>query len=305
MKVLFISSGNSVFGLNPIIINQGESLRKAGIQLEYFCIKGKGAFSYFRNIFLLRKYISHNRFDIFHAHYSLSAITASLAGCKPLVVSLMGSDTKSNFFWKLVIKLFSKISWKVVILKSSSMKDKRFMKKALIIPNGVDITSVKPTEEKALLGKKRILFAANPARYAKNYSLAKSAINLLDDDNNEFKVVHSKPHEDIINEINNADVLLLTSLWEGSPNIIKEAMACNCPVVSTDVGDVGWLFGNEPGHFLTTFDANNVAKNIGLAVEFSEKHQKTNGRNRIIELGLDSNSIAERIKKIYSSILET
>ena len=103
MKILFVSSGNSQNGISPIIKNQGESIVKAGIELEYFLIKGKGIKGYFKSIFTLRKHLKNNTYDIVHVHYSLSAIVASLAGAKPLIVSLMGSDVKSNSWFKWIL----------------------------------------------------------------------------------------------------------------------------------------------------------------------------------------------------------
>ena len=69
---------------------------------------------------------------------------------------------------------------------------------------------------------------------------------------------------------NAADVILLTSLWEGSPNVIKEAMACNRPIVATDVGDVRWLLGTLQGCFTTGFNGKEIAKKLKLALIFSK-----------------------------------
>ena len=81
-------------------------------------------------------------------------------------------------------------------------------------------------------------------------------------------------------------------------------MACNRPVVATDVGDIRWLFGNEPGHFITSFDPEDVAEKIKLALEFSEKYGRTNGRQRVIDLGLDSQTVAKKIINLYKEVLE-
>ena len=116
----------------------------------------------------------------------------------------------------------------------------------------------------------------------------------------ELKVTHNKGHDEVIKELLITDVLLLTSIYEGSPNLVKEAMACNCPIVSTDVGDIRWLFGNEPGHFISTFEPQDVAKKIKMAIQFSDEHFKTEGRKRIEELGLDSKLIAEKIFELLN-----
>lgn len=110
--------------------------------------------------------------------------------------------------------------------------------------------------------------------------------------------------EDVNLLINAADCTLLTSFSEGSPQFVKEAMACNSPVVATDVGDIAWLFGNEPGHYLCGFDPEDVAEKIQAALEFSYKFGKTQGRKRIMALGLDSESVAGKILSIYQSVLK-
>lgn len=95
-KVLFVSSGNSKAGISPIVRSQDESLKRNGIDLDYFTIVGKGTKGYLKNIPRLRKFLGTNNYDLIHAHYSLPAIVASLSCKLPTVVSLMGSDTYIN-----------------------------------------------------------------------------------------------------------------------------------------------------------------------------------------------------------------
>ena len=186
----------------------------------------------------------------------------------------------------------------------------RSLNKALIIPNGVDIYKIGEIEKQVhikcrntstSIRNKIILFAAEPYRKSKNFNLANFAVNKI---NGNLKVVYNVSNEKIVKEMLLADVLLLTSLWEGSPNIVKEAMVCNCPIVATDVGNVRWLFGNEPGYFITSFDPEDVVDKIKQALEFSEKHGRTNGRQRIIELGLDSETVANKIIGVYEEVLQ-
>jgi len=100
-----------------------------------------------------------------------------------------------------------------------------------------------------------------------------------------------------------SDVILLTSLWEGSPNVIKEAMACNCPIVTTDVGDVRWIIGDTEGCYIASLDPNDYSLKMKKALDFAQKSGKTNGRNRIIYLGLDADTIALRIIGVYEKVL--
>jgi len=92
----------------------------------------------------------------------------------------------------------------------------------------------------------------------------------------------------------------LTSKWEGSPNIIKEAKACNIPIVCTDVGDVRWLLDGVDGCYITSQNPNDIADKLHRALSFNKR---TTGREKLIQLGLDSTIIAQRIIEIYENVL--
>ncbi len=317
MNVLFVSSGNK--SRNPskpgtVVYNQGESLNKAGINVDYFLIQGKGLWGYFKNIKKLAIFAKKNRYILIHAHYSLSAFTATFAmlftRSIPLVVSLMGSDIQLKGLNRLMASFFSRFFWAKTIVKSKSLLENEWLQKSIIISNGIDISKIEAIEKRLKCTKisaekqntKQILFAADFRRESKNYKLAENAMDLINYSAN-LKVLYNTSHEQILEEIFKSDVLLLTSLWEGSPNIIKEAMACNCPVVATDVGDIKWLFGDEPGHFITSFEPKDVAKKIEQALDFVKKYGRTNGKKRIIELELNAEKVAEKIIGVYKDVL--
>lgn len=307
MKVLFVSSGNR--GISPIVRNQGDSLLSQDIAVDFFPIKGKGLLGYLSNVGKLRKYIRENSFDIIHAHYSLTAFTASLAMATPLVVSLMGSDVKKGFAYRLLIQLFAFFfSWKTIIVKSEDMKASLKMSKAMVIPNGVDLhrfCELHQSDCQKRLGwdtnKKHLLFPADINRPEKNYMLLKRAIGLIDNKDIEVHWFNKVPNEETPLWYNAADVVVMTSLWEGSPNAIKESMACNRPVISTKVGNVEWLFGGTDGCYFTDYTASDCAEKIRTALSFTGR---TNGRQRIIDLGLSNESVAKHLISIYNDILK-
>lgn len=298
-------------GISPIIKNQGGSLAKLeqNIVVDYYSIKGKGIIGYLKNIPSIRRKIKTKNYNIVHAHYSLSAIIASLAGAKPLIVSLMGSDVKAKKWFKFILWFFYKYFWSRTIVKSVDMKKSLGFKHVTILPNGVDMEIFKPMNisicQQELgwdINKTHLLFAANPDRYEKNYSLALKAIELLDNNAVELHYFNNIPNYQIPVYLNAANVVILTSLWEGSPNVIKEAMACNRPIVSTNVGDIEWLFGNENGYFLTPFDSVLTSQIIKKAIDYSIEFKNADGRIRLINLGLSAELIAEELKTIYKSI---
>ena len=148
------------------------------------------------------------------------------------------------------------------------------------------------------------MFLGEKETIRKNYNLAKQAVDLLDDDNVELINPYPIAHDLIPKYFDACDLLVFTSLAEGSPNVIKEAMACNIPIVSTDVGDVKWLIDGVEGCYLSSFIPNDVANKLKSALEYSGIFGRTKGRERIIDLGLDSKTVAEKIIKVYRSLLE-
>lgn len=310
MKVLFISSGNSIHGISPLVKRQGESLSKAGIEIFFFTIKGKGFIGYLSNLWRLKKILKEIIPDIIHAHYAMSAFLATLAGCRPLIVSLMGSDVKRSALVRSLIKLHTKTLWCQTIVKSVDMRKSLKLNNIEVIPNGIDISIFYPIDKQTCLDKlgwskekRHLLFGGDPSRAEKNYSLALKAFLALKDDRVEIHALINVPSEIIPLWINASDVVLLTSFWEGSPNVIKEAMACNCPAVSTNVGDVEHLFQKVPGYFIAGFTTEDLTRNIKEALDFAYKFNKTNGRQKIIDLGLDSEKIAFRIIEVYKEAI--
>jgi teichuronic acid biosynthesis glycosyltransferase TuaC len=309
MKVVFVSSGNNKYGVSPIIKAQGDSLKKAGINIEYFTIIGKGFVRYAINILIFRKYLKKNNVDLVHSHYFLSSLVATFSIPKKIVVSLMGSDVYTSKLWNIMIRLLSKV-WNATIVKSECMKDVLYLDYFYVIPNGVNIKMYYPINKnkaRKILGlslNKYILFASNADRKEKNYKLAKNAFDILNMDCIELIQLKDIQPERVVYYLNAVNVVLMTSKYEGSPNIIKEAMACNRPIVSTDVGDVGWVMGNIKGCYITTEDPVDVSNKLRSALNYSEKYECTDGRQRIIQLGLESNIIANKIIDIYKNVTE-
>ncbi len=306
MKVIFISSGNTQNGISPIVSNQGESLKKEEVEIDFFTIQGRGAKGYIKSIFRLRSYLKNSNYDVVHAHYWISGIVTSFAGAKNIVVSLMGDDVKAKRWFRWIIYLFYRLSWSKTIVKSKDMYETFGQKDVSIIPNGIDMNRFKPIDRDIALKvtqwnieKKHILFTSNPNRVEKNFKLAKDAITYIGNQEIELHYLVDIPNEQIPYYYNSADVVILTSLWEGSPNAIKETMACNVPIVSTNVGDVKDIINRTEGCFISSFEYKEFASKIEKALKYNKR---TNGREAIVHL--KSDVIAKKIVNIYNDIVK-
>lgn len=308
MKVLFVRSGNR--GEDPITARQGLSLREIGIEVSFFDVIGRGLTGYAKNIRTLRKSIKRNSVDLIHAHYSFCGFTASVARTgKPVITSLMGSEVLGSKKLSLaLIRYFAKHVWWFTIVKSNQMKTKLKLDNVEVIPNGIDLAAFPVVNKETVMKKlgwdrkhKHVLFGANPDRPEKNFQLARQAIEIMEK-RYEHKIIAThyldgiEPVE-IYKYYAAADVLLLTSSYEGSPNVVKEGMACNCPIVSTDVGDVAELIKDTEGCYITSFDPVQIADCLMKALSFA----RTNGRKNIQYL--ESNKIAVKLKAIYEKII--
>lgn len=303
MNVLFIASGNHG-ALSPVVKNQADALASKGVNVDFFLIQGKGLCGYLRNVKPLRQYLRTHYYHAIHAHYSLSAFVASLAGAKPLIVSLMGSDVKAAGWYKFVIRLFAKFGgWKAIIVKSDDMYRALGIQRAVVLPNGVNMERFRLMDkaqcQKHLgwnIEKKHVLFPADALRPEKDFALAQAAVTVLD--NTELHAFEHTPNDETPYWYNAADVVLMTSKWEGSPNAIKEAMACSRPIVTTHVGDVAERLKGLDGCVVV---ASRGAQEIAQALKRVMLFTDTKGRERIIADGLDVQVINSRLIEIYAA----
>ena len=300
---------------------QGNSLIKCGVGVDFFPIHGKGTRGYFPAIGKLRKHLHQNRYDLIHAHYGLSGNVALLANGRkiPLIVSYMGDDLLGEHRSGGRISPGSEIyvllnrwqarhrnSWTIV--KSKQMLQViKGLSNASVIPNGVDFEIFRPVERQQarnLVGLERnlkyILFPADPERSEKNFPLADRAVQLVKQDRPDINLltVFNKEQPELNLYYNAADLILLTSYHEGSPNTIKEAMACNCPIVSTKVGDVREVLDDTKGCYIASLEPEDVRDRIIEALNF---RGRTNGRAKVEHLRSDH--ISNRLIKIYNQVI--
>ncbi len=310
MKVLLIGRYKKQFpkSLLPFIIEQGEAIRRCGVEVDYFAVEGNGLLSYFTQRKSLMRKINEFKPDLIHAHYGLSGITAVLQSKVPVVTTFHNGETLS-FSSNILSSLFS-LRTKFMVYVAQHIYDLAYLKRKknyVILPCGVDLHECVITEKEVARkelnfspDKKYILFGGAFANLRKNYPLLKEGIDLLKRDDIEVLEMKGLSRLQISKILSACDLFALPTKSEGSPQALKEAMACNCPIVATDVADIKHLLGNLDGHYLCSFDPKDVAEKVEKALSFTGR---TKGRERIIELGLTNDLVAKKLVEIYTQIL--
>lgn len=306
MKVLIVCSANSG-RVAPFIEEQVIALKSLGIDTDYFLIQQKGVKGYLKERKNLLQKINNFHPDLIHAHYGLSGLLANLQRKVPVVTTYHGSDINNPRVFP-----FSKLNMILSvhnIFVSEKMTHKSpkgdFKKKKSLIPCGVDINLFIPvgkSDALKLLGldmnKHYVLFSGSFNNAVKNPVLAQNAATLVE--NAELIELKGYTREQVVLLMSAVDGVLMTSFTEGSPQFVKEAMACNIPIVSVPVGDVPEITGGIEGCFISTYEPADVAKKLKLALEFGKR---TEGRRRIVELGLDSETVAKKIIEVYYKVV--
>jgi glycosyltransferase involved in cell wall biosynthesis len=146
---------------------------------------------------------------------------------------------------------------------------------------------------------KLVLFAA-AMRPEKRFDLVQEAFALVQRQlpDAQLVVVSNQPPELVPLYMNACDVLVLASRKEGSPQVVKEAMACNLPVVSTATGDVREVIGGIEGCHICTAEPQDIADKLVAALTFG---RRTEGRKRVENLSMER--VAERIIEAYGQVL--
>ena len=301
MKVLIVC--RKKLGKSPFITEQVEALENKGVEIQYFFIQGNGVKAYINSYRLLKKEIALFKPDIIHAHYGLSGFFANWQRAVPVVTTYHGGDInydKTRPFSKMAAVLSKYNIYVARKLATKAGAKKKFM----IQPCGIDLGIFQPIEKQLAREKMKqepdqtyILFSSAFNNPIKNAILAKEAVNKIGKD---IQLVELKGYsrEEVSLLFNACNVALLTSFMEGSPQFIKEAMACNCPIVSTNVGSVEEIIDHTGGCYLTSFDPDDVSEKLKQAIAFGKR---TNGHQKISHL--DNDIIAERIISVYKSIL--
>jgi glycosyltransferase involved in cell wall biosynthesis len=304
LRILFVTNmypapARPIHG--TFVAEQAASLRRRGAAVDVLFVDGPAdRMNYLRGIGELHTMLRTRSYDLIHAHYVFSGLIARTQWRLPIVLTHHGIEAQQGWTAPLC-RLTSRLVDRT-IATSPAVARGLGLPGVTVVPCGVDTDLFAPLP--AAVARMRlglpsdaplILFAGTP-RPEKRLPLIQAAVGRLREQRPEVQLIlaHTEPRERMALYMNACDVLALASVAEGSPMVVREAMACNLPVVSTDVGDVAALFDGLPGHYLAAADADDLAARLAAALAFGGR---TAGRERILPWSLDA--VAARLETIY------
>jgi glycosyltransferase involved in cell wall biosynthesis len=244
-------------------------------------------------------------YDLVHANFGLTAPMALAQLRLPVVLSLWGSDLHGPL--GPVSRVCARFCDAVIVMSETMAAD--LGRDCHVVPHGIDFEKFRPVakpEARERVGwdeaARHVLFPYAPDRTVKNYPRAERVVERTRDRVDApvtLQTVSGVAHEQIPDYMNAADALLLPSEREGSPNTVKEALACNLPVVSTRVGDVPERLEGVTPSAARDRDADLVD---ALADVLADP-RRSNGRETIRDLRLERTG--ERIREVYESVVRT
>ena len=340
MKILVIASDKGG-KFAPFIEEQMAAIQARGMELLRYGITGKGIIGYLRELPALRRAIRQYRPNLIHAHYGLSGLLANLQRRVPVVTTYHGSDInvpKILRFSKIAMRLsarnifVSKRSASIALGLCATSNDLNDFKdlndlkegateKNTLLPCGVNIPLPWSELQHQQVGQltlnqwvhskldkeiKYVLFAGAFDNTVKDPELAHQVIEIANNTTcaaGEIELIELKGYtrNQVTALMYNCPALLMTSKTEGSPQVVKEAMACGCPIVSVDVGDVAErTSGVEGCYVVTSREPKDIAEALQKALAFNGR---TNGRERIMEIRLSNEQVAKQLESIYKNVL--
>lgn len=303
----------------PFIVRQAEFLQRAGIDLDVFHFRGgQNPRNYLKAWRQVREKINLMEYDLAHAQWGQSGLLA-LPKRIPLVVTFRGDDVHGiisdddahyTFKGRVLQQVSRLVAWQAsaCIVVSPHLVELLPRRTYHVIPSGLDMDLFKPVDKQDARRqlnldpeKPLVLFGGNPAVLRKRYDLAQQVTEMVRDEWPEIEllVLRNVPHEQIPLYMNACDAMLMVSKHEGSPNVVKEALACNLPVVSVDVGDVRERISGVKGCVLCADDQpETIAQGLRDVLRSGERCE---GRQAVQEL--DETVITQKVIRVYEEAL--
>jgi len=306
-------------GTATFISRQVDFLRAAGVSVDVFRFRGRGKPIRYASAWLdVQRRLGRERYDLIHAQFGQSGLLA-LPKRLPLVVTFRGDDLEgviSNTTGRLtamgrllpvLCRVVARRADATIVVSAHLKACLDRQAQAHVIPSGIDLERfrlIPQAEARRHLGlpsdRRLVLFVGSPTSTRKRHDLASRAVDIVQRSLPAKLVLGwAVPHDQIPYFMNACDALVFTSRQEGSPNVVKEALACNLPVVSVAVGDVPERLRGVAGCEIC---ADDQPETIAAALERTlRRGERTASREGVLEL--DERIITERVIGVYHSVL--
>lgn len=310
-----------------VVKEEVDYLRQRDVKIEVFFINGReNRWNYLKGMFKLMRLLASQRFDIAHAHHSYCAYMAIIAGLclkikVPLLLTLHEGEICHNGKVRYKMDLIEKLKYmrffknyainrvnRIITVYEGLLKTP--LKTAYsIIPCGVNIDLFRPLSQADCRRRLKInenalviFFPSDYRRPEKRFDLVKKAYTILKAHYGDSLILlqGGAINYDLMPVyLNASNVMVLSSDYEASPMVIKEAMATNTPIVSVDAGDVKQIIEGVKGCYIARQEPWDIAQKLKYALDFNHR---TVGREKIKELSLSVEQASAKIKEIYERL---
>lgn len=294
-------------------IQQEEYLSSQGVEIDRLSVSGKEvvdggpeetrSYSHYLNALVeFHRNYTHSEYDVIHANFGLTGPIALSQFRTPVVMTLWGTDLMGKY-GPVTKRCANRCDG--VMVRSEEMRE-LLSCTARIVPSGVDMDRFRPmpkADARTQLGwaddQYQVLFPYSPEYTRKNYPLAEQVVQRAESELGKevnLQTISDVSHDQVPVYMNASDVIILTSSREGSPNTIKEGMACNVPLVTTNVGDVEERLRNVE-HSYVGESEDELVEGMIQALAAGER---TNGREEVREVSWEN--VTKRIIDLYREV---
>lgn len=267
--------------------------------------------AYVRSVFSVSRIA--RGYDLVHVHYGLSGLFLlnPLRGeLPPVVVTLHGGDILSEQGKWMQVRLTRHIIRRAdaVVTLNQAMTDivRPLVPRVEEIPCGIDVSRFRSKGVRLHGRRLLVVFPGDRRREVKDYPLFERTLGLLAD---RYRIdcepveLNGMSRPEVASLFQRADLMLMTSVSEGSPQSVKEALACSLPVVSTPVGDVARLLSGVRDCAVAPDRSPETLASLVADVLNGRFPHGVSGSEKIRQLGLDADTVARRVYGLYNSLL--
>lgn len=283
--------------------------------VEVLVIEGfRGFLHYVWGFFSAWKTCLLGRYDVVHVHYGLTAAFISLLPAsfkKKVVVTLHGGDILPaqgrHVQVAITRRCIAHAGLVLCVSEEMAQAARPHARQVEILPCGVDDRFFQPAIAGPSPRPVKVIFPGDPHRAVKNHGLFQSAISAYQHlfGPVEVVVLHKLSREQVLHAMQTSSALLLTSISEGSPQVVKEALACDIAVVSSDVGDVRSLMAATPGTGIFPLAATPeaIARLLHDCIRQCAAFPGAR-RQRVRAAGVSAEQVMQRLETFYVSLAQ-